>query len=128
MIVSAHLQQLMPEFLAYARSITSASDSAEDLVQDAIERALRSNNKPDVLDQLRPWMFRREPPSLETGVQISNAGQGAGPGPECSCGLFGGGHLFSHLPRLRIRRSCGFWLWLFEGSATTAGTPADWRQ
>lgn len=58
MVVSAHLKQLMPEFLAYARSITSASDSSEDLVQDAIERALRSDNKPSVLEELRPWMFR----------------------------------------------------------------------
>lgn len=48
----------MPELLAYARSITSASDNVEDLVQDAIERALRSDNKPNVLDELRPWMFR----------------------------------------------------------------------
>jgi len=58
MVISSHLQILLPELHAYARSITSVSDSAEDLVQDAIERALRSDNEPSVLDELRPWMFR----------------------------------------------------------------------
>ena len=32
--------------------------SSEDLVQDAIERALRTESRPTVLDELRPWMFR----------------------------------------------------------------------
>lgn len=51
------LEQLLPELRAYARSVGGASE-AEDLVQDAIERALKSPNRPDNLTQLRPWMFR----------------------------------------------------------------------
>lgn len=49
---------LLPEFRAYATAICASSDDAEDLVQDAIERALRTDNLPTVLNELRPWMFR----------------------------------------------------------------------
>lgn len=49
---------LLPELRAYARSICDPHHSAEDLVQDAIERALKSPNTPDRLAELRPWMFR----------------------------------------------------------------------
>ena len=49
---------LLPEFRAYATAICASSNDAEDLVQDAIERALRSNSRPTVLGELRPWMFR----------------------------------------------------------------------
>lgn len=49
---------LLPELRAYARSITERVEDAEDLVQDAIERALRSDAPPNRLNELRPWMFR----------------------------------------------------------------------
>lgn len=52
------IEVLLPEFRAYAIAICASSDDAEDLVQDAIERALRTENRPTVLDELRPWMFR----------------------------------------------------------------------
>ena len=52
------IEVLLPEFRAYATAICASSDDAEDLVQDAIERALRTENCPTVLDELRPWMFR----------------------------------------------------------------------
>lgn len=52
------IELLLPEFRAYAIAICASSDDAEDLVQDAIERALRTNNRPTVLDELRHWMFR----------------------------------------------------------------------
>ncbi|MFG6604910.1 MULTISPECIES: sigma-70 family RNA polymerase sigma factor [unclassified Sulfitobacter] len=52
------IELLLPEFRAYAIAICASPDDAEDLVQDAIERALRTDNRPTVLDELRPWMFR----------------------------------------------------------------------
>ncbi|CUH58844.1 RNA polymerase sigma factor CnrH [Thalassobacter stenotrophicus] len=52
------IEVLLPEFRAYAIAICAYSDDAEELVQDAIERALRTENRPTVLDELRPWMFR----------------------------------------------------------------------
>jgi RNA polymerase sigma-70 factor (ECF subfamily) len=58
MAALTQIEVLLPELHAYARSISSSSDNAEDLVHDAIERALRSNNRPDKLDELRPWTFR----------------------------------------------------------------------
>lgn len=53
-----HIEILLPELRAYAVAICSSRDDAEDLVQDAIERALRAEGRPRVLDELRPWMFR----------------------------------------------------------------------
>lgn len=52
------LELLLPELRAYARSITSDVGEVDDLVQDAFERALRSNSQPNLLAELRPWMFR----------------------------------------------------------------------
>ena len=52
------LEILYPEFRAYAYSICDAPDEAEDLLQDAVERALRADSRPARPDELRPWMFR----------------------------------------------------------------------
>ena len=52
------IELLLPEFRAYVIAICASPDDAEDLVQDAIERALRTDNRPTVLGELRPWMFR----------------------------------------------------------------------
>lgn len=52
------VERLLPELRAYARSICDGNDDAEDLVQDAVERACRSNDRPARLEQLRPWMFK----------------------------------------------------------------------
>ncbi len=54
----SQLEILLPELRAYARSICGAGDDPEDLVHDAIERALRAAERPGELDALRPWMFR----------------------------------------------------------------------
>ncbi len=51
-------EHLFPELRAYARSLTSRFDAADDLVQDAIERGLKAPNAPSALAELRPWMFR----------------------------------------------------------------------
>lgn len=52
------IELLLPELRAYATAICGMRDDAEDLVQDAVERALRSGNRPSRLNELRPWMFR----------------------------------------------------------------------
>lgn len=52
------LTHLMPEFLAFARSVALNPSDADDLVQDAFERALRSDSAPDDTPSLRRWMFR----------------------------------------------------------------------
>lgn len=52
------IEVLLPELRAYARSICERPDQAEDFVQDAIERSLRSDTTPNNLAALRPWMFR----------------------------------------------------------------------
>ncbi|MEM1159712.1 MAG: RNA polymerase sigma factor [Pseudomonadota bacterium] len=53
-----NVEVLLPELRAYARSICQSSEEADDLVQDAAERALRSDTRPKELADLRPWMFR----------------------------------------------------------------------
>ncbi|MEM8791449.1 MAG: RNA polymerase sigma factor [Pseudomonadota bacterium] len=53
-----NIEVLLPEIRAYARSICLSAIEAEDLVQDAVERALRSDTRPADLADLRPWMFR----------------------------------------------------------------------
>ena len=52
------IEILLPELRAYAIAICTSRSDAEDLVQDAVERGLRSDRRPARLDQLRPWMFR----------------------------------------------------------------------
>lgn len=52
------IELLLPELRAYSRSIVQSPEEAEDLLQDAIERALRTDTRPNKLDELRPWMFR----------------------------------------------------------------------
>ena len=52
------LEILLPELRAYARSISSGPDEAEELVQDAVVRSLKADGRPGRLADLRPWMFR----------------------------------------------------------------------
>lgn len=52
------IEILLPEFRAYALAICASAEDADDLVQDAIERALRIESRPTKLDEFRPWMFR----------------------------------------------------------------------
>ncbi|MEP0321913.1 RNA polymerase sigma factor [Bauldia litoralis] len=52
------LLRLRPQLLAYARAICGPQEEADDLVQDAIERALKADCPPAGIDDLRPWMFR----------------------------------------------------------------------
>ncbi len=58
MVSFPHLESLLPELHAYARTFCAREENAEDLVQDAIERAMRSDNRPTKRSELRPWMFR----------------------------------------------------------------------
>lgn len=52
------LAALHPELLAYAQSLTLDDGSAEDLVHDAMLRALQSKTVPQRVDDMRPWAFR----------------------------------------------------------------------
>lgn len=52
------IEVLLPELRAYARALCDRPENAEDLVQDAIERALRASDRPGALSRFRPWMFR----------------------------------------------------------------------
>ena len=52
------LEALQPELLAYAKSLTLDTAAAEDLVHDAVLRALQSKRFPRKADDVRPWAFR----------------------------------------------------------------------
>jgi len=52
------LDLLRPEMLAYARSLTLDSNEVEDLVHDAVVRALQVGSAPGPIEDLRPWLFR----------------------------------------------------------------------
>lgn len=58
MSMTSSLTSLLPELRAYAQALTSNSHSAQDLVQDAVERALRAESCPSRKAELRPWLFR----------------------------------------------------------------------
>ena len=52
------LTMLRPELVAYAQSLTLVAHESEDLVHDAVVRALKTNSAPEQIADLRPWMFR----------------------------------------------------------------------
>ncbi|MEL6410540.1 MAG: RNA polymerase sigma factor [Pseudomonadota bacterium] len=53
------IELLLPELRSYAKTIcVGHREDAEDLVQDAIERALRAEKRPNKLAELRPWIIR----------------------------------------------------------------------
>ena len=55
---ASRIEILLPELRAYARSVSDNLADADDLVQDAVERTLRTKSHPIEVDDLRPWMFR----------------------------------------------------------------------
>lgn len=52
------LTKLRPELFAYAQSLTLETRDTEDLVHDAVVRALQSDSAPKHIADLRPWIFR----------------------------------------------------------------------
>ena len=50
--------RLRPQFTAYAYALCGDACDGDDLVQEAIARALESGKVPDALDDMRHWMFR----------------------------------------------------------------------
>ena len=54
----SQLEQLLPEMRAYAQALCERRETAEDLVQDAFERAIIAQDKPGGVRELRPWIFR----------------------------------------------------------------------
>jgi len=52
------IEKLVPDLKAYAIALCGDRDQAEDLVQEAIARALESGSRLKSADELRPWLFR----------------------------------------------------------------------
>jgi RNA polymerase sigma-70 factor (ECF subfamily) len=58
MTIHDQLVRLRPQFLGFARAICGDPEAADDLVQGAIERALKAGSPPLESSDLLPWMFR----------------------------------------------------------------------
>ena len=52
------IEKLIPDLKAYATALCGDRDQADDLVQEAIARALQSGPSLKSADELRPWLFR----------------------------------------------------------------------
>lgn len=52
------LSALLPRLVAFARTIVGNSDTARDLVQEAVARALGARRVPDAAPAYRAWMFK----------------------------------------------------------------------
>lgn len=55
--VAENIEQQLPDLQRYARALTHNADSADDLVQDCLERALRSQHSFRTGSNLRSWLF-----------------------------------------------------------------------
>jgi RNA polymerase sigma-70 factor (ECF subfamily) len=58
MALHERLLRIRPQLLAYARAICDEAHEADDLVQEALVRALSSEGAPASAAELRFWMFR----------------------------------------------------------------------
>jgi len=56
--LAASLDRFLPEMRAYARAVAAPGQDADDLVHDAVERALRAGRRPDDAGRTRYWLFR----------------------------------------------------------------------
>ena len=52
------LSTLLPRLVAFARTLVGNSDTARDLVQEAVARALGARRVPDSAAAYRAWMFK----------------------------------------------------------------------
>lgn len=52
------LSALLPRLVAFARTIVGNPDTARDLVQEAVARALSARRVPDATAAYRAWMFK----------------------------------------------------------------------
>ncbi len=52
------IEKLIPDLKAYAIALCGDRDQADDLVQEAIVRALEADKALKTADDLRPWLFR----------------------------------------------------------------------
>lgn len=57
-LLAASLERIVPDLHGFARSIVTNPSNIDDIVQDAVERALRSDAVPEGDEALRLWMFR----------------------------------------------------------------------
>lgn len=56
--IHSALPALLPRLVAFARTIVGNSDTARDLVQEAVARALSARRVPDAATAYRAWMFK----------------------------------------------------------------------
>ncbi len=56
--IHSALSALLPRLVAFARTIVGNSDTARDLVQEAVARALSARRVPDAAAAYRAWMFK----------------------------------------------------------------------
>jgi RNA polymerase sigma-70 factor (ECF subfamily) len=56
--ITDQLIRLRPQLIAYAQAVCGNADQADDLVQDACERAITAREAPEDMRDLKPWMFR----------------------------------------------------------------------
>lgn len=56
--IHSALPALLPRLVAFARTIVGNADTARDLVQEAVARALSARRVPDVPAAYRAWMFK----------------------------------------------------------------------
>lgn len=54
---ASDLRKMTPGLQRYARTLTRTAASAEDLLQDTLERAWRNRDRYDPLRDLRPWLM-----------------------------------------------------------------------
>lgn len=52
------IEKLVPDLKAYAIALCGDRDQADDLVQEALARAVESGTQLKSVDDLRPWLFR----------------------------------------------------------------------
>jgi RNA polymerase sigma-70 factor, ECF subfamily len=58
MFLRRKITGLLPDLKTYATALSKDLDKAEDLVQEAVKRALTAKKVPEDLGEVKPWMFR----------------------------------------------------------------------
>ncbi len=71
--IKAAMVALMPSLRAFARSLCPNVARADDLVQDALVKALANIDRFEPGSNLRAWMFRQASPTSKTLRRLSRS-------------------------------------------------------